>query len=131
MIGLLFSDCRCVQRVRCSLLGAYVGALATLLLEQGYSIDKPRHKISVVVDLDRWLQSKHHRLSDLNEKRAEAFLHSRGSYAVIKRGDITTLQLFSDQLLSSGALSPPSAVNGTFQPEWVGHTSSIGFKRSG
>jgi hypothetical protein len=37
MINLLFSDCRYVQRVRRSLLGAHVDALATLLLEQGYS----------------------------------------------------------------------------------------------
>ena len=107
MINLLFSDCRYLQRVRRSLLGAHVDALATLLLEQGYSKNTLRHKISVVVDLDRWLQHKHHRLSDLNE-RAEAFLHSRGSYAVIRRGDSRTLQLFIDQLRSSGALSAPS-----------------------
>ena len=108
MINLLFSDCRYVQRVRRSLLGAHVDALATLLLEQGYSKNTVRHKISVVVDLDRWLQRKHHRLSDLNEKRAEAFLHFRGSYAVIRCGDSRTLELFIDQLRSSGAISPPS-----------------------
>jgi hypothetical protein len=41
-------------------------------------INTVRHKISVVVDLDRCPQRKHHRLSDLNEKRAEAFLHLPG-----------------------------------------------------
>jgi hypothetical protein len=107
MINLLFSDCRYVQRVRRSLLGV-VDALATLLLEQGYSKNTVRHKISVVVDLDRWLQRKHHRLSDLNEKRAESFLHSRGSYAAIRRGDSRALQFFIDQLRSSGVISPPS-----------------------
>ena len=51
MINLLFSDRRYVQRVRRSLLGAHVDGLATLLLEQGYSKNTVRHKISVVVDL--------------------------------------------------------------------------------
>jgi len=58
MIDLLFSDYRYIQRVRRSLFGTYVDALATLLLEQGYARDTARHKISVVVDLDRWLQRK-------------------------------------------------------------------------
>ena len=107
IINLLFSG-RYVQRVRRSLLGARVDALATLLLEQGYSKNTVRHKISVVVDLDRCLQHEHHRLSDLNEKRVEAFLHFRGSYAVIRHGDSRTLGLFIDQLRSSGAISPPS-----------------------
>ena len=79
MINLLFSGCRYVPRVRRSLLGAHVGALATVLLEQGYSKNTVRHKISVVVEIDRWLQREHHRLSDLNEKRARHFFTSEGA----------------------------------------------------
>jgi site-specific recombinase XerD len=104
MTNLLFSD----RRMRPGLLGAHVHAFARLLLEQGYSKNTIKHKISVVADLDRWLRREHHRLSDLNEKRAEAFLHFRGSYALIKRGDSRTLELFLNQLRPSGVLSPPS-----------------------
>lgn len=108
MIELFYSDRRFIQRVRGSVLGPYIDALAAQLLEQSYGRDTALHKLGLVVDLGRWLEREHHPLRKLNEPRVEAFLRSRSRHAVIQRGDGRTLRLFIDQLRERGAIPLPS-----------------------
>jgi site-specific recombinase XerD len=107
MINAIYSSPWLIQRLRSGLFGNHIDRWAALLLEQGYQRDPLLHKMSLVAALGRWLESKRHRLIELDDEKVESFVRARQRHRRIHRGDRMTLRFLLADLRSTGDIPPP------------------------
>ena len=107
MIDKIYSRRWLIQRLRGGPFGNHIDRWAAIFLEEGYRQDPLLHKMSLVAALGRWLEGKHHRLTELDDEKVDAFVHARQRRRRIQRGDRMTLRFLLDDLRSRGDIPPP------------------------
>lgn len=107
MLNSIFTAPWLIQRAHHGPLGPHTDKLASLLLEQDYSLETAKAKMRLVLALGRWLAQERYRLADLDEQTVESFLRSRLKRIKSQRLERTTMRLVLDQLRLSGDIPPP------------------------
>jgi site-specific recombinase XerD len=102
MINSICSSPRLIQEIRRNLLGTYIGELADLLLEQGYSQETAVRKLALVAAFGRWIEVRRYELASLDEKKFDSFFRARKRRQTVQRGDRKTLRQVLDLMRSRG-----------------------------
>ena len=108
MIAHFYSASEDLRPLRGGRLGPHMDGFATRLSEQGYSRSSGRQKIELVADLSRWLERRHLRVAQLNERRIATFLAARWRRRRRARGDQSTLALLLRHPVSYTHLTLPT-----------------------
>jgi integrase/recombinase XerD len=105
-----------LHRYRVGPLAPHIEGFAALLSQQGYCIQVAQRKIGLVAGLSRWLQRKHVKLKQLEERHVHSFLKAHWKRFVFRYGDKTTMRALLQHLQESYAIptpapAPPSAID--------------------
>jgi len=114
MIAHFYSASEDLLALRSGQLGPHLDSFAARLSEQGYSRSFGRQKIELVADLSQWLDRRHLRVAELNERRIDAFLTARWKGRRRTGGEQSTLALLLRHLREGGIVPTalPPAVPG-------------------
>jgi len=80
-----------LQAVRVGPLGPHIDRFAALISQQGYCRPNGWQKIGLFTDLSRWLERKHIKLKQLDERQIETFFKARWKRVPNRSGDRTTM----------------------------------------
>lgn len=83
------------KRLQGNPLELHLRTFATWLTEEGYAQETAQKKLSLLVDLGKWLGRTRRAASNLDEQLLEAFAEDQQG---VHRGDLKTLEQFLDHL---------------------------------
>jgi len=89
-------------------LGPHLDNFAALLTQQGYCSQAAWAKVQLVADLSRWLEQRHIRLKQLDERRIDAFFRARWRRVSRRSGDQATMTALLQHLRQSHTIPIPS-----------------------
>src|SRR5262245_60232261 len=87
-----FFDRLAAERLRGNQLVPHLSAFAASLREDGYAAVTMQSKVALLADFSRWLARKSISVSELDERRADAFIRCRGRKGGVRRGERETLR---------------------------------------
>jgi site-specific recombinase XerD len=90
-------------------LGPHLRGFANLLGDCGYSKQAIGKKVRLVCDLSRWMDRKHLKVEQLEERRVASFLEARWRRGPRRSGDQCTPALLLRHLRQAGLIPAPAA----------------------
>jgi integrase/recombinase XerD len=97
------------ERLRGNLLVPHLSAFAASLREDGYATVTMQSKVGLLADFSQWLARQSISVTELDERRADAFIRRRQRKGRVCRGERETLRQFLAHMRSRGAV--PSLVS--------------------
>jgi integrase/recombinase XerD len=96
------------ERLRGNLLVPHLSAFAASLREDGYATVTMQSKVGLLADFSQWLARESISVTELDERRADAFIRCRERKAGVRRGERETLRQFLAHMRNRGVV--PSLV---------------------
>jgi site-specific recombinase XerD len=95
------------KRLRGNLLVPHLSAFAASLRDNGYATTTMQSKLGLLTDFAQWLERRGIPISEVDERRAEAFIRGRQRAGRLHRGDRETLKQFLSHLRSRHIIPSP------------------------
>src|ERR1041385_2490780 len=95
------------ERLRGNLLVPHLSAFAASLREDGYAAVTLQSKVALLADLSQWLARKNVSVTELDERRADAFIRCRERKGGVRRGERETLRQFLAHMRNRGVVPSP------------------------
>jgi hypothetical protein len=96
------------ERLRGNPLVPHLSTFAASLREDGYATVTMQSKVGLLTDFSQWLARKSVSVTELDERRAEAFISGRQRKGRVRRGERETLRQFLAHMRNRGVV--PSLV---------------------
>jgi integrase/recombinase XerD len=92
------------ERLRGNLLIPHLSAFAASLREDGYATATMQSKVGLLADFSQWFSRKSISVTDLDERRADAFIRCRQRKGGVCRGERETLRQFLAHMRNRGVV---------------------------
>lgn len=92
------------ERLRGNPLVPHLSAFAASLREDGYAAVTMQSKVGLLADFSQWLARKSISVTELDERRADAFISGRQRKGRVRRGERETLRQFLAHLRKRGVV---------------------------
>lgn len=109
----LYKDHRTLVRMREGPLGAYVGAFAQQMIDEGYARTSVRYALQLVAELGRWLNRRRTTVPQITAEHLADYLRNRSQEKHFRSGDAAILHRLLRLLIEQGFVVPDSAVEPT------------------
>lgn len=105
----LYKDQSTLRRMREGPLGAYVGAFAQQMIDEGYARTSARYALQLVADFGRWLSRCQTGVPQVTAEHLAGYLRYRSGQGHFRSGDASILRRLLSSLIEQGAVAPASA----------------------
>jgi site-specific recombinase XerD len=105
----LYRDSRTLRRMREGPLGAYVGAFAQQMIDEGYARTSVRYALQLLADFGRWLNWRRMRVPQVVAEHLGSYLRYRSGQGHFRSGDASILRRLLSLLIEQGAVAPESS----------------------
>ena len=105
----LYKDQSTLRRMREGPLGAYVGAFARQMIDEGYARTSARYALQLVADFGRWLSRRRTQVPQVTAEHTVGYLRYRSGQGQFRSGDASILRRLLSLLIEQGAVAPESS----------------------
>ncbi len=109
----LYKDQRTLRRMREGPLGAYVGALAQQMIDEGYARTSARYALQLVADFGRWLSRHRIMVPQVTAEHLAGYLMYRSGRGHFRSGDASILRRLLSLLIEQGIAAENPSIEPT------------------
>ena len=102
----LYKDQSTLRRMREGPLGAYVGAFAQQMIDEGYAGTSARYALQLVADFGRWLSRRRTLVPQVTAEHTVGYLRYRSGQGHFRSGDASILRRLLSLLIEQGVVTP-------------------------